>query len=355
MYSRLSKLPSFLALVCAAILPLQPTGLHAHDGAQQMVDTANALLATLPAESKAKAVFAFDHDERQNWHFIPKERLGLPIKEMTQEQRLLAHALLNSGLSSTGYMKAVTIMSLEEVLYTIEGADPAKREATREKRNPERYFVSIFGEPSMKGTWGWRFEGHHLSLNFTVKDGALLRVTPAFFGTNPGEVREGPRTGLRVLGEEEDLGRDLVKSLDEAQFKKALVSAEAYKDVLTEAKREVTPLTPDGLSETELNDAQKAKLEKLIKAHLFRSRPEVAEEAWKEIKASGPVFFAWAGGKEKGEPHYYRVQGKTFVVEYDNTQNNANHVHVVWRDFDSDFGRDLLGEHLKAAHQAEGK
>lgn len=354
MYSRLRHLP-LLAAACAAALTLQPRHLQAHEGAQQMVDTANALLSTLPSEAKAKAVFTFDNDERLNWHFIPKERLGLPIKEMTQEQRLLAHALLNSGLSSTGYMKATTIMSLEEVLYTIEGADPAKRDAVRVRRDPERYFVSIFGEPSMKGTWGWRFEGHHLSLNFTVKDGSLLRVTPSFYGSNPGELREGPRAGLRVLGAEEDLGRALVKSLDEAQFKKALVSQEAYKDILTEAQREVKPLSPDGLSETELKDDQKAMLEKLIKAHLFRTRPDVAEETWKEIKASGPVFFAWAGGKEKGEPHYYRVQGKTFLLEYDNTQNNANHIHVAWRDFDGDFGRDLLKEHLKTAHQPAAK
>jgi hypothetical protein len=320
-----------------------------------MVDTASALLSALPAESKAKAVFPFDGDERLNWHFVPKERLGLPLKEMTQEQRLLAHALLNSGLSNTGYMKATTIMSLEEVLFTLEGADPAKRDAARVRRDPERYFVSIFGEPSMKGIWGWRFEGHHLSLNFTVKDGSLVRVSPSFFGSNPGQLLTGPRAGLRIMGAEEDLGRELVKSLDESQWKKALVAEVAYKDIITGAEREVKPLTPEGLSEAELNDTQKALLDKLIHAHLFRHRPDVAGETWKEIKASGPVFFAWAGGKEKGEGHYYRVQGKTFLLEYDNTQNNANHVHAAWRDFDGDFGRDLLGEHLKTAHQAEEK
>ncbi|HSI63079.1 MAG TPA: DUF3500 domain-containing protein, partial [Candidatus Saccharimonadia bacterium] len=149
MYPRLRKLPTLLAIACAALIITQPA--RAHDGAQQMVDTANALLSALPAESKAKAVFPFDGDERLNWGFVPKERLGLQIKEMTQEQRLLAHALLNSGLSSTGYMKATTIMSLEEVLFTLEGADPAKRDAARVRRDPERYFVSIFGEPSMKG------------------------------------------------------------------------------------------------------------------------------------------------------------------------------------------------------------
>ncbi|CAN5665912.1 DUF3500 domain-containing protein [soil metagenome] len=339
---------SCLAAICCLILP--PT-LRAHEAAQQMVDTANAFLTSLPAESKLKAQFALSDEERLNWHFIPRERKGLPIKEMSQDQRLLAHALLNTGLSYRGYIKATTIMSLEEVLYTIEGAgDEAKREAARLKRDPERYFFSIFGEPSMTGNWGWRVEGHHLSLNFTIKDGQLMRATPSFFGTNPGEVRVGNRTGLRVLGSEEDLGRKLVKSLDEAQWKKALVNETAPKEMLTEAKRAVTPLTPDGISDADLTSEQKENLHQIIREFLFRIRPEIAEESWKEILASGPVHFAWAGGREPKQPHYYSVQGKTFLLEYDNTQNDANHVHTVWRDFDSDFGADILGEHVKASH-----
>ncbi len=328
---------------------------QAHDAARQMMDTANALLSALPAESRAKAVFPFNDEERLNWHFVPKERRGLPLKAMTPEQQLLAHALLSSGLSNTGYIKAASIMSLEEVLYSIEGADPAKRDAARLRRDPDNYFVSIFGEPSMQGAWGWRFEGHHLALNFSIKDGSLLRVTPSFYGSNPGTLLSGPRAGFRVLGSEEDLGRDLARTLDEAQWKKALVSEVAYKDILTGAEKQVAPLTPEGLSSAELNDAQKAKLDALIRVHLFRTRPEVAEETWKEIQASGPVHFAWSGSREPGQGHYYRVQGKTFLLEYDNTQNNANHVHAVWRDFDGDFGRDLLGEHLKAAHSAPQK
>lgn len=350
MKSSLYRLP---LLVLASALLLPATG-RAHEVvAQQMVDAAHAFLSALSPESKAKAVFKFDEDERLNWHFVPKERNGLPLKEMTQEQRLLAHALLNAGLSSSGYIKAASIMSLEEVLYGIEGADPARREAVRARRDPEKYFVSIFGEPSMKGTWGWRFEGHHLSLNFAVRDGALLRVTPTFYGSNPGKLLSGPRAGLRILGAEEDLGRALAQSLDAKQWKTALVSETAYKDILTGAEREIKPLTPDGLSDASLNPAQKAALEKLIREHLFRTRPEVAEGIWKEIQQSGPIHFAWAGSREPGQPHYYRIQGKTFLVEYDNTQNNANHIHVVWRDFDGDFGRDLLREHVKTAHQGE--
>lgn len=328
------------------------TSAPAHDAGPQMQAIAKALLSSLPAEQKAKATFPFAEEERINWHFIPRERKGLPMKEMAPQSRLLAHALLSTGLSFRGAAKAVTIMSLEEVLYQIEGADESKRAAVRERRDPEKYFISIFGEPAEKGAWGWRVEGHHLSLNFTIKDGRLLRATPSFFGSNPGEVRQGPLTGLRVLGQEEDLGRELVKSLTDEQAKKAIVAETAPKDVLTAAERKVNPLTPDGLPDSEMTDGQKALLKKIIAEYLNRIRPDVAREEIESIQnAGGPIHFAWAGAKERGEGHYYRVQGKTFLLEYDNTQNDANHVHSVWRSFEGDFGRDLLGEHLKAAHR----
>lgn len=321
-----------------------------HEAGAQMAEIAQVFLNSLTPEQKAKATFKFEDEERLNWHFIPRERNGLSMKEMTPQQRLLAHALLNTGMGFRGAAKAVTIMSLEEVLYQMEGADEAKRAAVRERRDPEKYFVSIFGAPDAKGTWGWRIEGHHMSLNFTIKDGELLRATPSFMGTNPGELRQGPLTGLRVLGKEEDLGRELVKSLDEAQFKTALVEAVAPKEMLTAAEKKVDPLKPLGLSEADMNDDQKAKLRLVIDEYLNRLRPEIAAETWAEIKKSGPVHFAWAGGKERGEPHYYRVQGKTFLIEYDNVQGNANHPHSVIRSFDGDFGRDFLAEHHKEAH-----
>jgi hypothetical protein len=344
---RLSALLACISIICAISLPRHAA---AHDAGTQMSAIAKVFLAALDPAQKAKASFEFSAEERENWHFIPRERKGLPMKEMTPQQRLLAHALLNTGLSFRGSAKAVTIMSLEEVLYQIEGADESKRAATREKRDPEKYYFSIFGEPADKGAWGWRVEGHHLALNFTIKDGQLLRATPAFMGTNPGEIRQGPLTGLRVLAVEEELGRELVKSLTPEQFKTALVAAEAPKEMITAAERKVSPLSPAGLADSELNDKQKAMLARLIDEYLTRLRPEIADEARAEIQKSGPVHFAWAGGKERGEPHYYRVQGKTFLIEYDNTQNDANHVHSVWRSFDGDFGRDLLGEHLKQAH-----
>ena len=338
-----------LALTAALAL-LLPFSVRAHDAGAQMAEVANAFLAILTPEQQKKATFDFASEERINWHFIPRERLGLPMKEMTPQQRLLATALLNTGLSFRGSAKAVTIMSLEELLYQMESAkDESKRAATREKRDPEKYFVSIFGKPDAKGTWGWRIEGHHLALNFTIKDGQLLRSSPAFMGTNPGEVREGALTGLRVLAVEEELGRELVKSLNEEQFKKAFVATEAPKEMITAAEKKVNPLSPEGLADSELNNAQKTLLKRLIREYTDRMRPEIATELLAEIEKS-PVHFAWAGGKERGEPHYYRVQGKTFLIEYDNTQNDANHVHSVFRSFDGDFGRDLLGEHVKAAH-----
>lgn len=339
----------FLAVMAAACLT--HVSAQAHEAGAQMAEIANAFLAALQPEQKQQATFDFGNEERLNWHFIPRERKGLPMKAMSPQQRLLAHALLNTGLSFRGAAKAVTIMSLEEILYQIEGAgDESKREATRLKRDPENYFVSLFGTPGTKGTWGWRIEGHHLSLNFTIKDGQLLRATPSFMGSNPGEVRQGPLTGLRVLAKEEELGRELAKSLGEDQWKKAFFDEKAPKEMITAAEKKVSPLAPPGIADSELTPDQKAKLHELIREYLTRLRPEIAEETWAEIEKGGPVHFAWAGGKERGQPHYYRVQGKTFLLEYDNVQNEANHVHSVWRSFDGDFGRDLLGEHLKAEH-----
>lgn len=347
----LKRLTLPLLGICLAFSFLAAPTARAHDAGTQMSAIAKVLLAALTPGQKAKATFAFADEERENWHFIPRERKGLPMKEMTPQQRLLAHALLNTGLGFRGSAKAVTIMSLEEVLYQMEGAaDESKRAATREKRDPEKYFVSIFGEPADKGAWGWRVEGHHLSLNFTIKDGQLLRATPAFMGTNPGEIREGALVGLRVLAVEEELGRGLVKSLTPEQFKAAFVATEAPKDMITAAEHKVSALSPEGLSDSELDAKQKKMLVGLIDEYLARFRPEVADEIRAEIAKNGPVHFAWAGGKERGEPHYYRVQGKTFLIEYDNTQNGANHVHSVWRSFDGDFGRDLLGDHVKQAH-----
>lgn len=346
--------PVLLSLALILFASIAPV--RAHDAGTQMSQLATSLISLLDDSQKQAALFPFEADERLNWHFIPRTRKGLALKEMKPQQRLLATALMNSGLSHDGSRKALTIMSLEEYLWETEGAkakDETAKQAVRAKRDPEKYFVSIFGTPADKGTWGWRIEGHHLAMNFTIKDGTLLRATPSFFGSNPGEVRSGPLTGLRVLHVEEEMGRDLVKSLTPEQMKKALVAEVAPKEMLTAADRWVSPLEPAGLSQEELNPEQKAMLDSLVREYLYRLRPEIADAAWAEIKASGPIHFAWAGEKERGQPHYYRVQGKTFLLEYDNVQNEANHVHCVWRSFNGDFGADLLGQHYKAEHQGQ--
>jgi len=317
--------------------------LHAHEASAEMAAAANNYLNALTPEEKAKGVFDFKDAERTNWHFIPRARKGLPIKEMTQEQRLLAHALLASGLSHRGYGKAVSIMSLEAVLAELEkGKGPA--------RDPEMYFFSIFGKPGGNDPWGWRVEGHHLSLNFTANGATDPAMTPSFFGTNPGEVREGPRTGTRILGAEEELGRQLVKSLNEEQRKSAIILPEAPKDIINVPGRNDTK--PQGVPQSKMSPEQTALLTKLIHEYLDRHRPDVAGDEWAKIEKSGlgGVYFAWAGGLERGEPHYYRVQGNTFVLEYDNTQNGANHVHSVWREFGNDFGADILKAHYEDAH-----
>ncbi len=358
------KFPHFLPVVLTLATATLP--LRAHDASAEMAASAKSFVATLSDEQKAKAVFAWDaafdsglaaksppvatsnaalppSNERTNWHFIPRLRRGLPVKEMTQEQRLLAQALLATGLSNRGYTKAVSIMSLESVLAVLEAGKKGGA-----VRDPDNYYFSIFGTPGTE-PWAWRVEGHHLSLNFTAAGDAAPAMTPSFFGTNPGEVKDGARAGTRVLGKEEDLGRELVKSLDEAQQKKAIILAEAPKEIMDVPGRNESKA--DGIAWGELKDAQRETLLKLVREYLFRNRPDVAAEELKKVQAKiDGLHFAWAGGLDRGQPHYYRVQDGNFVLEYDNTQNDANHVHSVWRDFDHDFGVDLLKAHLDSAH-----
>jgi len=219
-------------------------------------------------------------------------------------------------------------------------------------RNPIKYFISVYGKPDAKGTWGWRFEGHHLSLSFTIVDGKLFSGTPSFMGSNPAEVKEGPRKGVRVLGREEDLARQLVKSLDATQQNAALFDKVAPKDIITAADRTAKALSPEGIAYGKLDAKQKAQLKAVVGEYVNRLRPDLAKMDLAKIEKGGwdKVHFAWAGPMEPGEGHYYRVQGPTFLLEYDNTQNGANHVHAVWRDFNGDFGDDLLKKHYAEAH-----
>jgi hypothetical protein len=335
-------LPGTLALLLSGLL-FQPAPARSHVAAEEMASAARSFLGSLNKEQRAKASFEFKADERFNWHFIPKERKGLTLKEMTDAQRTLALALLHSGMSDLGYSKATNIMSLEPILFELEGA------GRKFPRDPQLYHFFVFGEPDPKGTWGWRVEGHHLSANFTIVKGDYIASTPSFLGSNPAEVRQGPRQGVRVLAGEEDRARVLVKALTPEQRKAAIFDATAPKEIFTEAKRRVQALEKAGLEASQMTAPQRDALVKLIEEYVHRVRPDLAKQDLAKIRQAGveKIQFAWAGGVEKGEGHYYRVQGPTFLLEYDNTQNNNNHVHAVWRDFNGDFGEDLLRQHYE--------
>jgi len=311
--------------------------------ASAMADAANKFLASLTPEQKAKATLDFADENRRDWTVVPRDRKGVPLKDLDENQRKLAMEFMKIGLGASGYQKATTIMSLELVLAQLEGPN------RRFPRDPELYYFSIFGKPSPKDPWGWRVEGHHISIHFTIVKGEMLSNTPLAFGANPAEVREGERKGLRALAGEEDRGRDLILALDEKQRAVAVFDQKAPSDILTLAKIKADPLKPEGIPAGQMNDRQQALLGKLIDEYLARMPQDVAEERSKKMREAGfdKIYFGWAGGVNKGDPHYYRVQSPTFLIEYDNTQNEANHIHTVWRDFNGDFGEDLLREHYQ--------
>jgi hypothetical protein len=349
--------------IAAALVVASAAGslFSAERSASSMAAAASKFVASLTPEQRQQATFAFDSDERLRWHFVPTEiypRKGLTIKEMTAAQRKLAHDLLKAGLSQRGYLTASSIMELETVLGALETAQRAAAaqppRGTPLVRDPERYFFSVFGNPSARDPWGWRVEGHHVSLHFSVVNGSLVATTPSFFGANPAEVREGPKKGLRILGAEEDAARALLNSLDPSQREKAIVETTAPADMLTMANVDIKPLSPAGLTADAMTAAQRDLLMKLIDVYTGFMAADLAADRQARLKKAGieKIGFAWAGETEKGKKHYYRVQGPTFLVEYDNTQNDGNHIHSVWRDFNGDFGRDLLREHLKSTpHQ----
>jgi hypothetical protein len=263
---------------------------------------------------------------------------------MTEPQRKLAHDLLKTGLSDRGYMTYTQIMQLEDILKVVE-------QPPRFARDKEAYRFSLFGSPDIKGSWGWRVEGHHVSLHFTVVNGTPV-ANPTFAGSNPAEVRDGVEKGKRVLATLEDAGRTLVMALDAAQRAAATINAVAPNEILTANKLDIQPLSPEGLKASAMNAAQRQALEQVIDAYTGLMTPEIAAARVKKIRDAGieNVTFAWAGPVERGQKHYYRVQGPTFLIEFDNTQNDGNHVHSIWRDFKDDFGRDLLREHVRASH-----
>jgi len=338
-------LPAALVLVVLVVAPVTMSSAPPSKTAVTMADAANALLADLNAEQKSKASFKFEDDTRFEFRFTPRARTGLPLKDMTEPQRSRAHALLKTGLSMRGYTTAKTIIDLETVLRAIE---PPRTGPNAIVRDPELYFVSIYGTPG-KSPWGWKFEGHHISANFTIVDDRPVVFTPSFFGSNPAIVREGPKQGTRALREEEEAARALLATFDESQRAKVIFDVTAPRDMITAENREAKMLEPGGLPYSAMTPPQRRLLEKLMDLYLGRVSPELAKVRLEQVQKAGmdKITFGWAGTTDVGGPHYYRVQGPTFLIEYDNVQNNANHIHSVWRDFNGDFGRDLLREHYK--------
>ena len=314
-----------------------------------IAQAAAAFLATLDADQKQKALLPFNSEERLNWHYVPMERKGLHYKAMNADQQKAAHALLLLSLSKSGYSKIETIRQLENVLREMEkGSGPT--------RDPDLYYFAIFGDPDPKGTWGWRYEGHHVSLHWTAVKGKIVASSPQFLGSNPAEVRSGPMQGTRVLKAEEDLGRALVKSLNAEQRKTAILSETAPGDIVTAAARKAAILEDKGIAYSQLTREQQGLFLTLVQEYANVQVEEIAKQRLEAVRKAGvdTVKFAWMGGLDKGQPHYYRIQGTTFLIEYDCTQNNANHIHSVWRDFKGDFGADLLALHYHTADHDHG-
>ena len=354
---QLVRSPRLVLSVACVVLAGAGAMVAAERSSSAMADSATAFLASLTPEQRQKAVFPFASDERTHWNFIPTEafpRNGLTVKEMTEAQRGLAHNLMKAGLSQRGYMTATAIMQLEDVLGTLEQRDrDGGRQAEGFRRDPVRYFFSVFGTPSKTQTWGWRVEGHHVSLHFTVANGTLVASSPSFFGSNPAEVLDGPRKGTRILAAEEDTARALLMALDSTQRTQAVINGVAPNEMVTTNKLAITPLSPVGIQASAMTAPQRELLMKVIDVYAGFMADDLAADRLARLKKAGleKIAFAWAGEAERGKKHYYRIQGPTFLIEYDNTQNNGNHIHSIWRDFTNDFGRDLLREHLALAHQ----
>ena len=320
--------------------------------ADDMRVAADAFLSSLDAKQKTKAYAKFSHKNRKDWVFLPdkyvkpeKKRFGLVMKEMSDEQKKLALGLLHSALSAKGQITASKVRMLEDILFELT-KDPI--------RDSKLYYVSVFGTPSDHHTWGWTFEGHHLSINVTLVNGKHLSLTPSFFASNPGVVKEGKHKGLQVLDGEENTARELAKSLSKEQFAKANVFKKAPKDIFSKDLTKIERAQFDiknGLPYKEMTAAQKAKTVELIKVYIEKFRPELLKSLDSTpLSELDSLVFVWVGEMEMGKPHYYRLVTTNHLIEYDNVQNGAYHPHTVWREFDGDFGEDLLKKHHDHEH-----
>lgn len=317
---------------------------------QDMVAAANRFIASLDTAQKNKAVYPFDSDERYNFHFFPKDdRKGISLNELNAQQKDAAVILMKTGLSETGVQKAQSIRQLDAVLKVLE-----KRGPTDHFRDTGKYYFTLFGVPGAKTIWGWRIEGHHLSFTFSADKNQIVSGTPAFMGANPAIVRDGPQKGTQVLKEEADDAFALLHALSKTQLQQAMVDTTAPNEIITFVSRNALIEHPAGILYSQLNAKQQQQLLQLVGVYVHRYTKLFASSMLKEIQEAGleNLRFAWAGATEPqfGKPHYYRIQGPTVIIEYDNSQNGANHVHSIVRDLKTDFGGDVLLEHYKASH-----
>lgn len=358
--------------ICFAATPVFAQEIHDTYGATQadatleMVGAAEALLATLdnPARASREEMLnirtdhlrlSMEDDNRQDWSYWPRSQHGLLLSLMTTEQRILTHELLDTLLSIKGQLKTTQIMELDNILED--------SEFVGQPRGFENYYLSIFGVPSAEAPWAWRFQGHHLSLNVTLAGGNIT-VTPSFLGATPAEIPTGFMAGVRTLRAEEDLGRALVRSLDESQRETTIISAQAPRDIfagnLNAHEFRLKPrqdwnlwretLQPEGIAVADLSESQRTYVRRIVDEVITTYRPEISNVYLESIDIDD-LHFAWMGSTERRSPHYYRLQGSDFVFEFENFQGDGNHIHTVWRSESGDFGADLLASHHREAHR----
>ena len=325
-------------LAAAALLPFGAASAQTVDAAQRVAEAANRFLASLDDAQRRRALIAFESDNRLDWHYVPRSRAGLSLGEMQSAQAAAARALFATVLNDDGLRLLDGVRLLEGVL----------REQQGSFRDPDRYFVSLFGTPG-RFPWGWRFEGHHLSLNVTLPAPGHVAVTPFFAGAHPATVRDGPHRGFRLLGASEDLARQIMAGLTAPQRQAAIIADRSFGEIVASPQRERDLGQARGLEFGQMDGVQRTLVEALMDRFLDTLAPDLRAAQKRRAMDQGLAAFrfAWAGSLTAGEAHYFRIHGPATLIEHDNTQNGANHVHAVWRDLAADFGTDALADHYR--------
>jgi hypothetical protein len=313
--------------------------------AADMARAGAAWLAALDERQRHDGQLPWTNPNRENWHYVPRSRPGIAMRAMNERQIAATWDMLGSLLSARGLEQVRGQFMIERILGELTGS--------RGFRDPGNYALVMFGDPSGTAPWAWRFEGHHLSINVAVAPGHGVAVTPAFFGANPALVPKGhAHAGFRLLGAEEDQAFDLIRSLDGAVRAEAIIADRSPGDIVSGPGRELSLQRREGVALTKLNEAQRGGVLRILELYAGTMRAEIAKAALGKVQEAGldGVQFAWAGSPARGQPHYFRIHGPAALIEYDNTQDGANHVHSVWIDPLSVFGRDLLKAHYHSQH-----